>query len=879
MKKTLAILLSLALVICMIPGTAFATVDAGATQPVKTKLTADIVELSAASAVYNGTAQEPTITIKGVEGVVKDTDYTVTWDKAVNGVGTYTATIAAVGTSEKLETGDSNVTKTFTVNALDLATANISTTSDLLSSDFNASNQITEDGIAKITAKVGEIDLKGANLTDEVTITYTYAAANGNTPASVTVEVKPTNVNDTNIINSRVVSLPVKIDLSNATIALARNTETFTYNGAAQVPYYGVVVKVGETTIPATGYTVTYSNNVNGGTYAHATITGTGIYSGTKTVSNVFYINPKAITSYGISAEVSTGTPTTPPTVVVKDGSTVLSSNDYSVSFSGNVATITGRGNYTGTITKNFTLVDKTITTATPAAGVTYYYSGYVQEPYLTVKGSDNKTLTQNYDYKITYTDAQGKAVTPVNAGTYNYTVIGMGQYAGVVSGTFTIAPFPKDWVEVTAAAGYTASTPYVSVRSFDGKINFVQDKDYKVLSTYVSTYNNKVNVYISTMGNIESGSLTAEYALVAKPITSCTVAFTNGRSSSAYTGTAISAPITVKDGYYTTLTQGTHYTVTYKNSLGQTVSSIRDAGTYTIEITGKGMYSGTTYLTYTVYGIDISYYTVTLKESSIQATGYSKVPTIASVKYGTTTLSSSNYTVTYKNSLGQTVTSMSAPDTYTVVVTGKNGYQGSTTATFRIVGLEQTVTIANGTSKKVYADSDAFQINAKASGDGTGFVWTTSDPTVATVSATGKVTIVGVGRAKITATTIGTKKYDPAEGSFIVKVYPDKVKQTTKPWTDGKKGQLKVRWGYQDGVTKYQIRYSTTSSFKSYTTKTVNAHGDSTLATQSTTLKNLKSGKKYYIKVRAVYQMYNEEGTKITYYGAWSPWKSGTTK
>lgn len=878
MKKTLAILLSLALVICMIPGTAFATVDAEATQPVKTKLTADIVELSAASVVYNGTAQEPTITIKGVEGVVKDTDYTVTWDKTVNGVGTYTATIAAVGTSEKLETGDSNVTKTFTVNALNLATANISTTSDLLSSDFNASNQITETGIAKITAKVGEIDLKGANLTDEVTITYTYAAANGNTPASVTVEVKPTNVNDTNIINSRVVSLPVKIDLSNATIALARNTETFTYNGAAQVPYYGVVVKVGETTIPATGYTVTYSNNVNGGTYAHATITGTGIYSGTKTVSNVFYINPKAITSYGISAEVSTGTPTTPPTVVVKDGSTVLSSNDYSVSFSGNVATITGRGNYTGTITKNFTLVDKTITTATPAAGVTYYYSGYVQEPYLTVKGSDNKTLTQNYDYKITYTDAQGKAVTPVNAGTYNYTVIGMGQYAGVVSGTFTIAPFPKDWVEVTATAGYTASTPYVSVRSFDGKINFVQDKDYKVLSTYVSTYNNKVNVYISTMGNIESGSLTAEYALVAKPITSCTVAFTNGRSSSAYTGTAISAPITVRDGY-TTLAQGTHYSVTYKNSLGQTVSSIRDAGTYTIEITGKGMYSGTTYLTYTVYGIDISYYTVTLKESSVQATGYSKVPTIASVKYGTTTLSSSNYTVTYKNSLGQTVTSMSAPDTYTVVVTGKNGYQGSTTATFRIVGLEQEVTIANGTSKKVYADSDAFQINAKASGDGTGFVWTTSDPTVATVSATGKVTIVGVGRAKITATTIGTKKYDPASGSFIVKVYPDKVKQTTKPWTDGKKGQLKVRWGYQDGVTKYQIRYSTTSSFKSYTTKTVNAHGDSTLATQSTTLNNLKSGKKYYIKVRAVYQMYNEEGTKITYYGAWSPWKSGTTK
>ena len=656
-------------------------------------------------------------------------------------------------------------------------------------------------------------------------------------------------------------------------------TETFTYNGAAQVPYYGVVVKVGETTIPASGYTVAYSNNVNGGTYAHATITGTGLYSGTKTVSNLFYINPKSITSYGISAEVSTGTLTTNPTVVVKDGSTVLTSADYEVDFSGNVATITGKNNYTGTITKTFTLVDKTIASATAASGVTYYYSGTVQEPLLTVKGSDNKTLTQNYEYKITYTDAEGKAVTPVNAGTYNYTVVGMGSYAGTATGTFTIAPFPKDWVDVTVSAGYTTSTPYVSVRSFDGKISFVQDKDFKVLSVYPNTYSNKVTVYLSTMGNIESGSLTAEYALVAKPITSCSVYFTNGRTTSAYTGSVISTPITVKDGY-TTLTQGTHYTVTYKNSLGKVVSSIRDAGTYTIEITGKGIYSGTTYLTYTVTGKDISHYTVTLKESSVQANGYSKVPTITSVKDGYyTTLSSSNYTVTYKNYLGETVTSMSAPGTYTVVVTGKNGYQGSTSATFRIVGLDQEVTITNGTSKKVYEDSDSFKLTAKATGDGTGFTWTTSDPTVATVSYNGTVTVVGVGRAKITATTTGNKKYNPEEASFIVKVYPDKVKQTKKPWTDGKKGQLKVRWGYQDGVTKYQIRYSTTSSFKSYTTKTVSAHGDSTLATQSTTLKNLKSGKKYYVKVRAVYQTYNEEGTKITYYGAWSPWRSATTK
>lgn len=945
MKKTLAILLSLALVICMIPGTAFAsetltvtldkaeamydgnvktvglTVKSGETvlgadaytvewSPAVIKNAGDYTvtvkenvaegavaktgtatfkvtpadlstaTVTVADTVYNGAVQTPVVTVSlGGKTLVADTDYAVTWNPAtVQAKGEYVATVTGSGNYS----GAVQATDKCVISALDLSSAIITAKRDIVSTDINTETKklkneaLGESGL--FTVKVGDIPVTDAM----ATLTSVYDAT-ANT-IKVTLTAKDTN----NVIGERSATFSVKKSLDGYVVELASN-ETFTYTGNALVPRYGVkVVKKDSNgkvidTIPTSGYTVAYSKNVIGGTDATVTVVGTGVYSGTIVNDSIFHINQKPITSYGITVEASTALANQSPKVVIKDGSTLLvPGTDYTVSgLSGNVATITGIGNYGGTRTQTFTVVEKYINSVTAAAGITYYYSGATQEPYLTVKGSDDKTLTQNYDYKITYTDAEGKAATPRDAGTYTYSVIGMGRYANLVdkTGTFTITPFPKDWVDVTASAGYTTSTPYVTVRSLDGKINFVQDKDFKVLSVYPNTYSNKVTVYLSTMGNIESGSLTAEYALVAKSIGTCNAYFTNGRSSSNYTGSVISAPITVKDGYYTTLTQGTHYTVTYKNSLGQTVSSIRDAGTYTIEITGKGMYSGTTYLTYTVYGTDISYYTVTLKESSVQANGYSKVPVIASVKYGVTTLSSNNYTVTYKNSLGQTVTSMSAPDTYTVVVTGKNGYQGSTSATFRIVGLEQEVTITNGTSKKVYEGSDSFKLTAKATGDGTGFVWTSSDPTVATVSYNGTVTVVGVGRAKITATTTGTKKYDPADASFIVKVYPDKAKMTKKPWTDGKKGQLKVRWGYQDGVTKYQIRYSTTSSFKSYTTKTVSAHGDSTLATQSTTLKNLKSGKKYYVKVRAVYQTYNEEGTKITYYGAWSPWKSGKTK
>ncbi|MDY5819044.1 MAG: Ig-like domain-containing protein, partial [Treponema sp.] len=237
--------------------------------------------------------------------------------------------------------------------------------------------------------------------------------------------------------------------------------------------------------------------------------------------------------------------------------------------------------------------------------------------------------------------------------------------------------------------------------------------------------------------------------------------------------------------------------------------------------------------------------------------------------------LSSNDYTVSYQDATGKTVYSMSAPGTYRVVVTGKNGYSGSTYATFRIVGTPQTVTV-NQDSYKVYPTSDSFKITAKATGDGTGFTYTSSNPAVASVSSTGYVTIHKVGKAVITVATTGNKKSEPASEDVTVKVYPNKGKISQKPWTNGKKAQMKVRWNYQDGVTKYQIRYSRDKNFKSgtYLTKTVNAHGKD-YTTQSTTLTKLKRGYTYYFKVRAVY---TDPVTGDNYYGSWSGWRSAKT-
>lgn len=145
---------------------------------------------------------------------------------------------------------------------------------------------------------------------------------------------------------------------------------------------------------------------------------------------------------------------------------------------------------------------------------------------------------------------------------------------------------------------------------------------------------------------------------------------------------------MTVYDGSKK-LSEGTDYKLTYKNSKKQEVSYCQDTGSYTVVITGINAYTGTKELTFTITGTDISKYTVILKYASVNATGSAQTPEIVSVKYGSnSSLTANDYTVSYQDSNGKTVEAKNliAPGTYKVVVTGKNGYSGSTYATFRIV-------------------------------------------------------------------------------------------------------------------------------------------------------------------------------------------------
>ena len=225
-----------------------------------------------------------------------------------------------------------------------------------------------------------------------------------------------------------------------STFEASLSETAYTYNGSAKKP--AATVKIGQKTLKSgTDFTVTYKNNTKAGT-ATATITGKGNYTGT--ITKTFKISAKKVSSLTASLKTTSYTYTgndLKPAVTVKDGSkTLVSGTDYTVTYknSKNVGkatvTITGKGNYTGTTTKTYTIAARKIST-TKLSGVSasYKYTGKALTPAVTVKYGTKK-LVKGTDYTVSY--KSNKAI-----GTATITIKGKGNYTGTTTKTFKIVP------------------------------------------------------------------------------------------------------------------------------------------------------------------------------------------------------------------------------------------------------------------------------------------------------------------------------------------------------------------------------------------------------------------------------------------------------
>ena len=602
---------------------------------------------------YTGSAIEPAVVVKnGSTTLVEGTDYTVTYSNNTNitsyayayvtGTGHYSGSKSVYFRIVKKSVADATyntiAAQTYTGSAIQPAvTVKFNGTTLVKDTDYTVSYG------TNTSAGTGYIYIYGTGLySGSKTITFTIS------PKSA----------------------------ANTTVSTLSN---YTYDGAAKKP--APTIKDGSKTLSSgIDYTLSYSDNTNAGT-ATVTITFKGNYTGSKTAN--FTISPKTLSNSAVSsiaAQAYTGSAIT-PSVTVKDGTKVLTSGtDYTVAYSNNTnagtatATITCKGNYSGTLTKTFTISASTATlTISTIADQTY--TGAALTPAVTVKAG-SKTLVAGTDYTVTYSNN-------VNAGLANVTVNGKGNYSSYAYANFTIVPKSLSGATVASISDmtYTGSSIKPGVTVKDGSKTLVSGTDYSL------SYSNNLNVGTATVtitgkGNY-TGTLTKTFKIVAD-----TTGFTiSDVSEQTYTGSAITPAVTVKSGS-TTLTAGTDYTIAYTNNI--------NAGTATITVTGKGNYSGSKTKNFTIAAKSISGMTATVAAQTYS--GAALTPSVT-VKDGSKTLTAgTDYTVAYANNVNA--------GTATATVTGKGNYKGSISATFEIKANSTSFTVSS-ISDQVYTGAE----------------------------------------------------------------------------------------------------------------------------------------------------------------------------
>ena len=234
-------------------------------------------------------------------------------------------------------------------------------------------------------------------------------------------------------------------DISDTTIGSIPN-QTYTGNSISALP---VITYNGATLTKGTDYTLTYSNNVNVGT-GTVTITGKGNFKGI--TSKTFSISARAMSDTSVanvSSQTYTGNGISPLPTITYNNKTLKKDTDYTLSYSNNInagtATITGKGNFTGTTSKTFSISARAMSDTSVANISSQTYTGNVISPLPTIT-YNNKTLKKDTDYTLSYSDN-------INAGTATITITGKGNFTGMTSMTFIITQKSAEKLNISEIA------------------------------------------------------------------------------------------------------------------------------------------------------------------------------------------------------------------------------------------------------------------------------------------------------------------------------------------------------------------------------------------------------------------------------------------
>ena len=239
----------------------------------------------------------------------------------------------------------------------------------------------------------------------------------------------------------------------------------------------------------------------------------------------------KASVTLSTSTYAYDGKAKTPSVTVKVGGKTLKKDTDYTISYSNNTkvgtakVTITGKGNYTGSVSKTYSIKNN-FKKATASGISNKSYTGKNITQSITVK-YNGKTLKNGTDYTVSYSNNK-------NIGTATVKIAGKGSYTGTIAKTFKINPvkqeiqkltakskaFFVDWAQKDSATGYEIQYATNSKFTSAKKVTITNNKTDKTTVSKLSgkkKYYVRVRSYTTVKGTKYYGAWSASKSVTTK--------------------------------------------------------------------------------------------------------------------------------------------------------------------------------------------------------------------------------------------------------------------------------------------------------------------------------------------------------------------------
>ena len=239
----------------------------------------------------------------------------------------------------------------------------------------------------------------------------------------------------------------------------------------------------------------------------------------------------KASVTLSTSTYAYDGKAETPSVTVKVGGKTLKKDTDYTVSYSNNTkvgtakVTITGKGNYTGSVSKTYSIKNN-FKKATISGISNKSYTGKNITQSITVK-YNGKTLKNGTDYTVSYSNNK-------SIGTATVKIAGKGSYTGTITKTFKINPakqeiqkltakskaFFVDWAQKGSATGYEIQYATNSKFTSAKKVTITNNKTDKTTISKLSgnkKYYVRVRSYTKVKGTKYYGAWSASKSVTTK--------------------------------------------------------------------------------------------------------------------------------------------------------------------------------------------------------------------------------------------------------------------------------------------------------------------------------------------------------------------------